>query len=205
MKVKAVIWDMGGVLVRTEDYLPRTALARQFGLSCRELEDVVFENPSARLATAGAIRSEEHWLNVASELHLEPERIGWFQSEFFAGDRLDERCVSFIRGLRPRLKTGLLSNAFSDVRHVTDSLYHYLDAFDVAIFSAEVGLAKPDPRIYALMLERLGVQAGEAVFIDDFIANITGAQSVGLRTIHFHSADQALAELDSALLEDGRA
>ena len=63
--------------------------------------------------------------------------------------------------------------------------------FDVTIFSAEVGLVKPDARIYRLTLEKLGVEPEEAVFVDDFIENVEGAQAVGMKAIHFKSSQQA--------------
>jgi epoxide hydrolase-like predicted phosphatase len=66
-----------------------------------------------------------------------------------------------------------------------------LDVFDVVIFSAEVRLAKPDPRIYQLMLDKLGVQAAEAIFIDDFQENIDAAQALGIHGVHFENSLQA--------------
>jgi putative hydrolase of the HAD superfamily len=61
--------------------------------------------------------------------------------------------------------------------------------FDAVIVSCEVGLSKPDPRIYRLCLERLGLAAAEALFVDDRVDNIEGAARVGLRTLHFEGAD----------------
>ena len=61
-------------------------------------------------------------------------------------------------------------------------------AFDVVVISYEVGLSKPDPRIYRLCLERLGVAAPETLLVDDRVDNIEGAVSVGLRTLHFEGA-----------------
>jgi len=59
------------------------------------------------------------------------------------------------------------------------------DAFDVLVISAEVGIAKPDALIFSLALERLGVSAEEAVFVDDFVENIEAARAYGLHTVHF--------------------
>lgn len=121
-------------------------------------------------------------------------------TQFFAGDRLDQPLVDFIRSLRPRFQTGLLSNAWPGARQMLTEHYPCIDAFDVAVISAEVGMAKPDQRIFQLITERLGVRPPEAVFIDDFSVNIDGARSAGLNAIHFRSHDQVLQEL-GALLE----
>jgi putative hydrolase of the HAD superfamily len=85
------------------------------------------------------------------------------------------------------------------MRQVLTERWKIADAFDELIISAEVGIAKPDPRIYHLALERLGVAAGEAVFVDDFLENIDAAQALGLHTVHFRNPDQARTELDHLL------
>jgi putative hydrolase of the HAD superfamily len=107
--------------------------------------------------------------------------------------------VDFLRSLRPRYKTALLSNAWGNLREVLDREWHVLDAFDQVIISAEVGLMKPDERIFSLALERLGVTPGEAVFVDDFAHNVEAARLVGLHAIHFRNAEQARAEVEQLL------
>jgi HAD superfamily hydrolase (TIGR01509 family) len=71
------------------------------------------------------------------------------------------------------------------------------------IISAEVGLAKPDPRIYQLALERLGVDPPEAVFVDDFLRNVEAARAAGLHAVHFKGPEQARAELEQLLAQEG--
>jgi putative hydrolase of the HAD superfamily len=77
------------------------------------------------------------------------------------------------------------------------------DAFDQLIISAEVGIMKPDARIYQLALEKLGVAPAEAVFVDDFAVNIEGARAVGMYAIQFTRPDQTVEELKK-LLNDHR-
>jgi len=200
MSIKAVIFDLGGVLVRTEDRAPRDRLAKRFGLDGLALEKLVFEDQDKR-AQLGLVSAEQHWLAICDQLGL-PEAESWaLQQGFWGGDYLDTGLVEMLRGLRGKFRTGLLSNAFSDLRHYLTDVWKIADAFDEIIISAEVGIAKPDPRIYALALERLGVDAGEAVFVDDFIENIQAAQAAGLRGIHFRSAQQARRELQALLGE----
>lgn len=202
MALKAVIWDMGGVLVRTEDSAPREALAKRLGLSRLELEEIVFSSESGRRAGRGEISSAEHYAWVAGAVGLSKGDLPEFIRDFWAGDRVDRTLVDFTAGLRPRLRTGLLSNAWSDARQVVEEAYRFLYAFDEIIFSAEVGLAKPDLRIYQMMLERLGVAPDEAVFIDDFTENITGAEMLGIRAIHFRQSEQALEDLGCLLSQE---
>jgi putative hydrolase of the HAD superfamily len=161
-----------------------------------ELSDLVFDNKSARQATLGQITTGQHWEAVRARLGLSQETFSDVKKEFWAGDALDTSLVNFLRSLRPRYQTALLSNAWDDLRAVLERELKILDAFDQVIISAEVGLMKPDERIFHLALERLGVAPREAVFVDDYSENIDGARAIGLHAIHFRSADQARVEVE---------
>lgn len=193
--IRAVIFDMGGVILRTEDLTSRTELAKRFGMTRKELENIVFQSPESIEAEVGEYTAEEHWLNVARQLKFPAADVDEFQRAYWQGDTADAELEAYIRGLRPRYKTGLLSNAWHGTRQKVSQLYTFLGAFDAVVFSADVHLRKPDPRIFYLMLGRLGVKAGEAVFVDDFLENIRGAEAVGLHTVHFTSREDAVRQL----------
>lgn len=197
--IRAVIFDFGGVLVRTEDRTPRNRLAARLGKSYDELNSLIFDSPSSQQAALGQIGVSEHWEAVRASLGLSPEAFQTVPAEFWEGDVLDTSLVDFVRALHPRYQTALLSNAWDDLREVLDHRLKILDAFDQVIISAEVGLVKPDERIYRLAVERLGVAPDEAVFVDDFAHNVEGARAAGLHAIHFRSTDQARAELEQVL------
>lgn len=200
MAISAVIFDFGGVLVRTEDRAPRLELADSLGMTYQELNDLIFESESARLATVGEITTQEHWESLRAELGLSADEFPRVPKEFFGGDVLDEALIDTIHALRPRFKTALLSNAWDDLRDVIINEWKIADAFDELIISAEEGVAKPDAGIYELTLERLNVAACEAVFVDDFPRNIAGAQAVGMHAIHFQDSKQVHTELDRLLV-----
>jgi epoxide hydrolase-like predicted phosphatase len=103
--------------------------------------------------------------------------------------------------LRLRLKTGLLSNAWDNLRRVVNDTWEIADAFDDIVISAEVGISKPDPRIYELAVQRLGVLPRQAVFVDDFPHNVEAAQRVGLKGILFRNSDQVRQDIESLLNE----
>jgi epoxide hydrolase-like predicted phosphatase len=194
--LRAVIWDMGGVLLRTEDRRPRKQLAEHFGLTFQELDYLVFGNPAAQLSESGRVDAQERWAFIGRKLHLSPAELNAFQIQFWAGDRIDEILLQWIATLRPCFKTGLLSNAGPDASESIRARYpKLLDPFDDIIFSGEVGLVKPDPAIFHLILSRLQVQPDQAVFIDDFKQNILTAQMIGIHTVWFQSVDQARQDL----------
>ena len=199
MTIEAVIFDFGGVLVRTEDRMPRTDLADRLGMTYDELNALIFDSQSAIQAMKGEITAGEHWYVVQNSLGLSEEEINQVRSDFWAGDNLDEDLVDFLRDLRPKYKTVLLSNAWDDLRQMIEDVWQIDDAFDQLIISAEIGLVKPDLVIYQWMLAELGLEPSHAVFVDDFLHNVEGAQAAGLQAIHFRSPDQALGELQTLL------
>jgi len=200
MTIRAVFFDMGGVIGRTMDRAPRTRLAERLGMSYAQIARAVFENESSLRASLGEISPQEHWANVVQQLGLPAEEIDRVRDEFFGGDQLDLDLINYIRSLRPRYRTGLLSNAWSDMRAylVREKID---DAFDEMIISAEVGMMKPDPRIYQLALERLKVEPGEAVFVDDFAINVEGARAVGMHAVQFTAPDKMAEELNRLLCD----
>ncbi|NKQ37348.1 MAG: HAD family phosphatase [Chloroflexi bacterium] len=183
--IKAVIFDFGGVLLRTEDYTGRRQWEQKLGLAEWESEQIVFNSEMGHKGQHGEITVEELWAWVGDYLDLSEAELAAFRRDFWSGDVLDEALVALIRGLRPPHQTALISNACNDLRHVLTSEFGIADAFDLIVVSAEEGIMKPDPRIFEITLQRLGRQPKETVFIDDFAHNIAGARAVGMHAIHF--------------------
>lgn len=198
-KIKAVIWDMGGVLLREEDPILREKLAAEYGISVNRLYELVFKSESSKLASLGAISEEEHWNRIAQVIGILPDKLGDFQTRFWAGDRVDPQLSDFIRGLKSKYLTALLSNAWSGTRKALDEYYRSLDLFHHIIISAEVKLAKPDPAIYREMLQMVEARPGEAIFVDDLQENIDAANELGIHGIKFQNAEQAIADVRKLL------
>jgi epoxide hydrolase-like predicted phosphatase len=202
MVVKAVVFDFGGVLMRTEDRRPRSRLAARLGMNYDELSALIFESPSAIQATKGELSAEEHWTAIQKSLALTEPEFEEVRSDFWAGDILDQDLVNFLRTLRTKYRTGLLSNAWDDLRQMIVEVWQIDDAFDQLIISAEVGLAKPEPGIYHMMARELQVEPSQTVFVDDYPRNIDGARTAGMKAIQFRSPGQALGDLQNLLAED---
>lgn len=198
MSIRAVFIDFGGVIVRTEEEGPRMRQAERLGMTSRDLEKIIFESESSQRASTGEIPEEIHWQAVADTLGVSRQESDKITAEFFSGDRADATLLNFLRSLRPERKVGLISNAWSGLRAFITS-QRFEDVFDEMIISAEIGLMKPDPRIYRLALEKLGVQPEESVFLDDVLVNVEAARSLGMTGIHFTQPDKALDELKQLL------
>jgi epoxide hydrolase-like predicted phosphatase len=195
MDLKAVIFDFGGVLVRTEDQTHRENLAKELGMSYTDIEQLVFSSPSARKAARGLVSAKEHWEDLGRTLNLSVDQLKDFRARFFAGDRLDEDLINYLRSLHNRYQIALLSNAWDDLRTYLEDVWHITDVFDQIVISAEVSIIKPEHQIYTLLLDRLGISPPQALFVDDFIENIEAARQVGLVTIHFDERERVLREL----------
>jgi epoxide hydrolase-like predicted phosphatase len=178
--IKAVIFDVGGVLVRTVDRRGRDALEARLGLAHGEAEQIVFNSEPGQRAQRGEITTAQLWEWVGGYLGLDAAALRKFQRDFWAGDRMDAELVTWIRGLRPRYQTAIISNALDNLNHVVTHLYPMADAFDLIVGSAYERVMKPNRAIYELTLQRLGRQPDEAIFIDDFNHNIEGAKAVGM-------------------------
>ena len=193
--IKAVIFDMGGVLVRTVDPSKRAAWETKLGLAPGEAERIVLNSPKGQQAQLGGLTTQELWQWVQGEFGFDDATLAAFRRDFWAGDVLDEDLVDLIRYLRLNYQTALLSN-FMDELHQVVTVYHPMaDAFDLVVGSAYEKVMKPDARIYELTLARLGRQPAEAVFIDDAFHNVEGARRVGMAAIHYQAGMDVRAAL----------
>jgi epoxide hydrolase-like predicted phosphatase len=201
MGIRAVFFDLGGVILRTEYQAPRQKLAEEFGMDYEDIEKIVFgggSNGSAARASLGQITEEEHWHNVMKTLKLPASEYKRVEKEFFGGDVLDRQLLGFLRSLKPAYKVGLISNAWSGLRAYIER-EKIGDAFDAIVISAEVGAAKPSAKIFQHALDQLGVSPDEAVFVDDFIENIEGCEKLGMKGIHFKDPDSAINQVRALL------
>jgi len=197
--IQAVFWDLGGVIIRTEDRTRRAEWETRLGLPPRELDQIVFAGEMGRKAAVGQAGTEDVWKWVGEKLGLDSEQLEELRQDFWRGEDLDLELVEYIRRLRPTYRTGLISNAWPEIREQIENEWRIADAFDKLIISAEVGLAKPDPRIYQLALEGLGVEASRTIFVDDFIENLEAASALGMHPVHFKNRTQAQQQVEALL------
>lgn len=193
--ITTVIFDMGGVILRTVDPTPRERMAEKLGCSRKELEALAFSGSTSIQSELGLISDMAHWRSVLDyfgNTNMTPESAYY---EFFSGDEIDQELLNFIRWLKLKVKVGLLSNAWQNARVRLGALFKFIDDFDVSIFSGEVGVRKPEKAIFDLMLKKLGSRADQSIFIDDFQVNIQGAKEAGLSTILFKNNSQTIAQL----------
>jgi putative hydrolase of the HAD superfamily len=198
----AVLFDIGGVL-----YIPDFSLnekwERRLGLPEGQLAEIVYANPIAQRATVGEAAEQEVWDHIGRRLLLPPAELDALKVDMWERGAWDTALLDFIRSLRPRYKTGTISDAWPGTR---ENVVQYVNdavkdgaAFDVCVFSAEEGVRKPDPEIYVRALARLGVAAAEAIFVDDRLKNVEGARRVGMHALHYTDSVGVRQEIERLL------
>ncbi len=147
-EIKAVIFDFGGVIVRTTGRAMRHQWDDRIGLSHGTVEETVFNSERGRAAQHGIHTEPEHWAWLQQKWSLSDDESAQFRREFFAADVVDQELMTFIRGLRPQYTTAIISNAMDGLREDLAKVHGVADAFDLIVVSAEFGIMKPDPAIY---------------------------------------------------------
>jgi len=202
--IKAFVFDFGGVLVRTEDYGPRHTWDERLGLPVGSVERAVHHSDLWIQTQLGRITYQAYWEGVAEILYMRKEDIPELRRDYFSGDRLNYRLVALIRELREQgYPMALLSNEAVQLRDRLRELELH-DLFDHVLISAEIGMMKPDPTAFRVALHALQVRPHEAVFVDDALPNIRGAQQLGIHAILFRGSTDLRDELKK-LREDTNA
>src|ERR1700761_2295726 len=205
MMIEAVIWDFGGVLTSS----PFEAFARfetEHGLPI----DIIrrtntanhLENAWAKFERAEIDAETFDELFAAESRALGVEVRGRDVLPLLSGD-LRPEMVEALRKVKARFKTGCITNnlpANSTASKAGRSMYiaEVMRLFDHVLESAKIGLRKPDPRIYKMMTDALGVESKRCVYLDDLGVNLKPAREMGMKTIKVVSASQAIKDLEAA-------
>ncbi len=201
-KLDAVIFDIGGVL--TQSPVTRiTGFCREHGIS-DETRMTIFshgESPWSRFE-----RSELDPPGFAAEFDA---AVGpdcavngeGFLTMFFQGFPPRQEMLAVVEALRGQVKMGCITNnvARDEAPQRRTSGLDVHSLFEVVIESAKVGMRKPDPRIYRMACDELGVTPERSAFLDDIGQNLKGARALGMTTIRVDHTYSAILELEEAL------
>jgi epoxide hydrolase-like predicted phosphatase len=199
LAVRAVVFDIGGVLEFTPYLGVRERWEEQLGLQPGELD--ARTRGVWEAGSVGALSEREVTLRVGELLGLDETQVEAFMRDLWTEylGSLNVELAEYCRGLRPRYQTAIISNSFVGARTREQERYHFDEITDLLVYSHEVGIAKPDPRIYQLACARLGVRPGETVFVDDNQLMVDGARAAGIQAILFEDNAQAIAEIEDRL------
>lgn len=187
--IKAIIFDCFGVLV-TSSYEPFKK--KYFGGDKDKIAKFTeIEDRSSR----GEISLEEAEAGFAELAGVSLEQC----AEELAQNPRNAELLEYIKKeLKPRFKIGMLSNVAKN-RISELFLPEDTDLFDDIVLSFQVGLAKPDPKIFELAAQRLGLKLEECLFVDDLAKYLVGAEKVGMSTIQYRDFDEFKNYLNSKI------
>ena len=203
MPVRAVAFDIGGVLEVPTDNALAGRWERRLGLPRGELFGRLRRSGLGRDANLGRVSAAGfalalgrlYGLDRPTTEELLAELWDWYVGELNTG------MAAYFQGLRPRYRTAILSNAAEGGHREEERRYGFAGMADVLVYSYEVGIEKPDQRIYEIACERLGVRPSEVVFLDDLEANVVAARRLGMRAVLFQSNGQAIADVEACLAD----
>jgi putative hydrolase of the HAD superfamily len=195
---RGLLVDFGGVLT-TDVFASFREFCEAEGLLPDTVRDRFMKDPMARELLAdletGRLTEEEFESKFAAV--LEVKRSDGLIDRLFAGMRPDETMLDAVRAAkRAGVRTGLISNSWGHGRY-DRALFSGL--FDGVVISGDVGLRKPDPRIYELGAGAVDLPASACVFVDDLPGNLKPARELGMATVHHVRAEQTISELEDLL------
>ena len=192
--IETVIFDLGNVLLPFDWGIARKRMCQRTGCSRRELEDFIVTTPFLGQLEVGQLTAQDFFKIVARDLRFTGPQAEFDEiwSDIFT---IDEAMVGLSQTLKGSYRRFILSNTSPQHIEFVFAKYPVLRDFDGHILSYEVGLMKPDRRIYELALHRFGIAVESAVFIDDLPANVAGAREIGLAAIQHKSFQKTRREL----------
>jgi len=195
-RYQAVIFDLGGVLVNWD---PRHLYGRFFNNDFVAMEQFLteidfhawnLEQDRGRSFADGVAELSAKFPQYADLIHAYDR----YWEDSITGQI--DGSIELLQALKAAgYAVGLLSNISTEKYEVLRRKYRFFDYFDSQLISAKVKLLKPDPRIYALLLEQINQAAEDCIFIDDSAVNVAGADRVGMTAIQFQSPQQLKTEL----------
>ncbi len=199
MVIRAVVFDIGGVLEITPDLgvhqLWETRLGLPDGEILERMRDIW------RGGSVGTITLDDVHEALRARLGLDDQKLAQYLADLWREylGTANTELIEYARRLRPRYRTGIVSNSFVGAREREQAAYGFEDLVEEIVYSHEAGFSKPDPRIYALICTRLNVPPEEMIFLDDADVCVAGARDAGIHAIRYQDNAQAIAEIEELL------
>jgi epoxide hydrolase-like predicted phosphatase len=192
--IKAIIFDLGGVLFTNGQKKFVDYLVKEFSLDKEKVKDIMDEGKIGTRYREAKITRDEFWKSVLHELHIEAN-IDDLEDTWISSYELIEGTRDIIQELSKKYKIYFLSDNVKERANKINAKYNFVDWFEDGVFSHEVGIRKPNPQIYKLVLQKANVEPEEAVFIDDKPHFLIPAKEMGMLTFLFENPEKLRSDL----------
>ena len=207
MTIKAVVFDIGGVLEQVQD----DAWPNIWIHGWERRMNLPAGHVTATLESTGDMVTAEMSEAQIRDLYADVLGLDEHQAHQMMAEMWDAYCGEldvalrdFAAGLRPKFATAILSNSADGARREEQRRYGFEQLVDVIVYSHEVGVAKPDPAIFRLTQERLGVEAHEIVFLDDHDPHVQAARSCGWHAVWHRDTAASINEITATIEQAGQ-
>jgi putative hydrolase of the HAD superfamily len=199
MVIRAVVFDIGGVLEVTPDLSVDRRWETRLGLPAGDIN--LRMRDVWQGGSIGTITSDDVHEALRDRLGLDDRTLAQFMADLWRDylGTANTELIEYARRLRPRYRTGIVSNSFVGAREREQAAYGFEDLVEEIVYSHEAGFSKPDPRIYALICTRLNVPPEDMVFLDDVDVCVAGARDAGIHAVRYQDNAQAIAEIEKLL------
>lgn len=210
MAIKAIVFDIGGVLERVEDdSWPELWVQRweqRMDLPAGSVAAGMAQHEPRGSIVTGEVSEAQTRALYARVLGLDDAAADQMMAEMwdaYCGE-LDVELRDFLAGLGTDYLTAILSNSADGARREEQLRYGFEDLVDTIVYSHEVGLAKPDPRVFSLTSERLGVRPQEIVFLDDVVGHVEAARELGWHAVWHRSTPASIRDISRIIARQER-
>jgi len=199
MTIRGIVFDIGGVLEITPDLRVTAKWEQRLRLAPGRLDERL---RSVWIAgSLGSTSEAEVHQRIREIMEISEAQVNAFMDDIWKEylGTLNVELADYFRSLRPKYQTAILSNSFVGAREREQAIYHFDEICDFIIYSHEVGMSKPDLRIYDLTCERFGLSPTEVILLDDYQESIEVACEFGIHGILFKNNAQAIADIQACI------
>jgi epoxide hydrolase-like predicted phosphatase len=199
MTIRAVVFDIGGVL----EYTPRLGITEKWeqklDLSPGELDKRLY--PVWKSGSIGTMTEAEVLQGIRDIIGISEENLTAFTDDIWREylGTLNVELTNFFSSLQGSFKTAIVSNSFVGAREREQDAYRFQEMTEFIIYSHEVGISKPDPRIFEMLIERLSLKPDEIIYLDDVDVHVNAAHALGIHAIQFIDNAQAIADIQACI------
>lgn len=194
--IKAILFDLGGVVFTHGMTLFTKYIAENHGKDQKKIYNSLKNTDLLNAYYEGKIKRNEFYVALNKELHIDDD-ANELEQELFDVYKVIKDTEQIVKRLREKYKVYFLSDNFKERVENANKKYGFIQWFDGGVFSHEVGVRKPNIKIYKIALKTVGVKPDQVLFIDDKEINLPPAEQLGMKTLLYTSPEKLRADIQN--------